>query len=170
MNPFAPKSKAVPRPASAPSIEDFIGRIRAIGADDQAVAEVRTAWDESTPDEREEALGFFADITDEELRERLAERTSYDPPGDEAGEAGDPDAGDPYGGGDPEEDTEADDEVPDGADEVIAWIASDPARAGLALAAEAERPPSKRRTSVVDALTEALGEDAVGSALADDDG
>lgn len=48
-------------------------------------------------------------------------------------------------------------EVPDAAADVVDWIGRDVDRALAALAAERERPASRRRSSVVDAAEAVLG-------------
>lgn len=67
-NPYAPRTTR----AAAASFPE--GRMRRIGADDDEVATMRTAWEAMTADEQQQAADAIAALTDEELVADLADQ------------------------------------------------------------------------------------------------
>lgn len=139
-NPKAPFRRTGPAPKPGSVLEQFVDRLRLLGADDEILDGVRQAWGDPTWTNRDQIVG----LNDAALRREIeAIFTEYefhttDPDGDlDEGGTG---------------------SVPDGTvAEVLGWVDGDPGRA--AIARDAEQARDKPRAGVMTILASILGGD-----------
>lgn len=156
-NPFAPRPR-VRRPVRVVPDHPPVARLQRLGASKEQLAEVYRRWSELTDDERIESTADLNALSDEEIRQGLAEMAAA---GLDPGPAGpEPSAAPPDGAQQPEGAAEA----PGGAPalsasvrEVMGWVGTDKARAQLVLDTELAKPEGARRSTLLRRLRRVLG-------------
>lgn len=77
-NPYRSTRSVVAKPTPPPPYPPN-ARLRRLGATDEQLAEALRAWAELAPEDRQPAWDALEALTDEELRERLAEEPTGPP-------------------------------------------------------------------------------------------
>lgn len=155
-NPFEPRTRTKVANESVSELDAFVARLRRLGADEQAVSDVRSHWDDFDDDWTPEIRSEIVRKTDPELRRMLvAVDDEFDASTLTTEEVEQTASEKAYASAR----AAAPDHMGDTIPNILAWVDEDPVRADVVLSLESS-PEGAGRKTLVERLEAILAEQA----------